>query len=265
MTRDPAPATRDTMARDHDLVERIRQGERKAIRDFYRRFHPLLMQWAERCGVEAGLRDEAATQCLNNALLVLRRYTTPMPRSLSAYLVIALRNAIRNSRRAENRDALRHRIAVREGAALGEWVISESCSEHSLRASEGPDREQPTVAPVLERLASALEEGLSADERRILGWVGDWVPQSVIAGWLGIPYPTLRSRVLRLRERLREVAARYASALDPDEQRVLKEFFRRTATSPRVRDVDRHNTTRSAVQHARGLEDKLKEADHVDQ
>jgi RNA polymerase sigma factor (sigma-70 family) len=215
-------------------VDRIRRHEPAALRDFFFRFEPLLMREAHYMRVPPDLRREMVTQCLNDAAVTLRRYMTPAPRSLHAYLLTAFRHDIMNARRDERRRHARHVAALREGAVDDEWVVPETASEHALRTSAGPDNQDNVLAPALERLASALDEGLSVEERQLLTWIGHWVPQRVIADWLGVTYGAVRVRVLRLRERLREAAIRYARQLSNDEQRALQRFFQRTSRPPSI-------------------------------
>jgi DNA-directed RNA polymerase specialized sigma24 family protein len=213
----------------------MRRYEAAALREFFTRFQPFLMREAYSMRIQAALCDEAVTQCLDDAAVSLMRHTMPIPRSLAGYLLTGFRHDVINARRDERQRQLHQRAAVREGTVAGEWIVPEASSEHALRASRGPAHQDDALDPVLARLAATLDEGLTADERRLLTWVGHWVPQRLIASWLGIGYGAVRARVLRLRDRLRGAAARYAGSLSAEEQRELQRFFRRTTVPPALR------------------------------
>ena len=117
----------------------------------------------------------------------------------------------------------------------GESVVREVCSEASIRASAGPAAETPPLSPVLERLSCVIDSGITDEERQILRWVSASIPQRLIAEWLGITHNAARVRVLRLRERLIELALRDAGPWRPGERQELYEFFRRSGLSERAR------------------------------
>lgn len=228
---------------DRELIARVRQLDPAALRAFFMRFHPLLMREARVFRVPFGLREELVTECLDDAAVALIRHTTPIPRSLPGHLLTAFRHDVLNARRNEGRRDVRNRTAVREGSAPHEWIIPETASEHALRSSEGPDDNERLLAPVLDRLASVLDEGLSSEERDLLTWVGQRIPQRTIAGWLGLSYGAVRTRVLRLRERLRQAAMRHAGQSSAEERIALQCFFRRTATPPSLRRTGPQRTS----------------------
>lgn len=221
---------------DRQLIEHMRREEPEALQEFFERFQPLLLRYARSLGVQSALREQVVLGCLDDVALVLMRHLTPIPRSLAAYLIRALRHDVLGERRGTGRRAARDEAALALRGAMTERVVLEVCSEESVRASAGPDWEAAALSPALERLASALDEGLTDEERCVLGWLGQWVPQALVADWLGISYGALRVRVSRLRDRLREAALRYAGQLPPEDRAVLQEFFRRTALTPRVSD-----------------------------
>lgn len=239
---------------DRELVERMRREELVALREFFERFRPLLVREARRLGVQPALRDETVLECLDDAAIRLLRHTTALPRSLAAYLVATLRHDVLNAARAAGRYVARNERAagVTNGEALrDDSVVLETCSEGSVRASAGPEWEVVPLAPAIEQLAHALDKDLSEEERRILGWLGQWVPQTRIADWLGISYGALRVRLTRLRDRLREATLQYVAELRPGERAVLQEFLRRTALTQRAadrcHDPDARRSTRSTA------------------
>jgi hypothetical protein len=143
------------------------------------------------------------------------------------------RHRLANDRRATNRRSAYGSAAVWTGD--GERVVREVLSEASIRASAGPAAEAPPLSPVLERLSRVIDAGISDEERQILRWVSAGIPQRLIAEWLGITHNAARVRVLRLRERLIELALRDDGPRRPGEREELYEFFRRSGLSERAR------------------------------
>ena len=91
------------------------------------------------------------------------------------------------------------------------------------------ERERDVLVQLVARRAALTRDLSSPLVARFLDWVARWVPQRVIAEWVGMTHGALRIRVWRLRERLREAAVVYADHLSPAERLELKDFFRRTA------------------------------------
>lgn len=231
-------------APDRDLVEAIRRKSEPALIEYYRRFRPLLHREAKGLGVQPALRTELVDDCLADVALRLLRHTMATPRVIAPYLVRALRLQRLELHRAETR-----RRELEEPWTVGTAAQSSDAdtpigrprlpnesridaamlSEATRRASLGPDRMLYALSPALQRLAHMLEEGLTDDERLLLVWVGNWVPQSEIAAWLGITHGAARNRVMRLRERLKRTAIRAALRFSESEQADLRSFFRRAA------------------------------------
>ena len=114
-----------------------------------------------------------------------------------------------------------------EAAGGSERVVSTASSDDALRASRGPGVEDQSLAPAIERLALELERDLTADERQILAWLSQRVPQRQIAEWLGITHGAARVRVARLRARLTAAAVRHADRTEGPERTELDRFFGR--------------------------------------
>ena len=228
---------RETMERrraawEQDLVARMRRDEPEAYREFFRYFRPLLIAEARRLRIQPALWQELADECLDDVAMRLRRYTTPIPRSLAPYLVRALRIHRLALRRDERRraDGDGDRSETDPAAPL-----TSALSQDALRASAGPDHEPTPASTALERLASMVEEGLSREEEVLLSWVSRYVPQSDVAQWLGISHGAARNRVMRLRARLKEVALQHVATFTGRERDELREFFRRTVAATRDR------------------------------
>ena len=229
---------------EQDLVAGMRRDEPEAYREFFRYFRPLLIAEARRLRIQPALWQELADECLDDVAMRLRRYTTPIPRSLAPYLVRALRIHRLALRRDERRRA--------DGEGDGDRSetdpaapLTSALSQDTLRASAGPDREPTPASTALERLASMVEEGLSREEELLLSWVSRYVPQSDVAQWLGISHGAARNRVMRLRARLKEVALQHVATFTGRERDELREFFRRTVAATRDRTSD--STERGAT------------------
>lgn len=231
---------------DQELVQRMRRDEAHAIREFYLRFTPALWKIARLARVQLALREDVVTDCLTDSALHLMQPTVPIPANLTGYLVAALRHRVANDRRATQRRNAKGTAATWIGD--GEPVVRELCSEASLRASEGPAADGAPLSPVLERLSRLIDASLSDDERQMLRWVSASIPQRVIAEWLGITHNATRVRVLRLRERLIELALKSNTGWSPRERQELYEFFRRSGLGERAaREI---NTSPDATPHA---------------
>ena len=217
---------------DQELLQRMRRDDAVAIREFYRRFMPVLWKEARRAHVQPALRDDLAFDCLGDSAIHLMQATVAVPSNLTGYLVAAFRHRLANDRRATKRRLAAGTAAV--SYATDERVVREVCSEASLRASAGPAAEAPPLSPVLERLSRVIDAGITDQERQILRWVSAAIPQRLIGEWLGITHNAARVRVLRLRDRLIEVALRYDGPWRPGEREELYAFFRRCGLSERA-------------------------------
>ena len=236
---------RRRVAWEQDLVAGMRRDEPEAYEEFFRCFRPLLIAEARRLRVQPALCREMADECLDDVAMRLRRYTTPIPRSLAPYLV----RALRIHRLALRREEKRRADGERDGETSDDdpaGPLASGLSEDALRASAGPDGERTPASTALERLATMVEEGLSREEELLLSWVSRWVAQSDIAQWLGISHGAARNRVMRLRARLKEVAFQHAATFSGREREELREFFRRTVAATRGTNGDRpeHGATR---------------------
>ena len=136
------------------------------------------------------------------------------------------KRALNTARDLRCRETLRERYATDAGGG-GERALHDAASEDAIRRSFGPAWEGVPRSPAIDRLARAVEQGLSDDERLLLAWLAARVPQRQIAAWLGVGHGAVRVRVTRLRARLRDSALRHAYRLDGEERRELDRFFRR--------------------------------------
>jgi len=236
---------------DRSLVEALRARIPEAVDEFVRRFEPAAARYARASEVEVSERSHWAIELLYEVAMTLTRSRGAPPRHLGAYVAGACRLRLQEMRASEVvyrtriGDALTdvHNDALR----LREVVVASLCSEYSLRDARGPEWEQPPLAPVLERLVTALDEGITPDERRLLKWLGDQVSYTTIAEWLGIRRPAAVSRIRRLRSRLIDAAFRYGAGLDRGERTELARFLRRTGAIDEGRVIALHSSTMRKV------------------
>ncbi len=236
----------------------MRAEDPRALAELYRRFAPLLRRRAAQWRVPGSSCDDLVEEVLGDAALALMRPGAATPRSIAAYLLVALRHRLANARRAavlRDRRALdaaepEHALAratptaramerVAEGrTAHGAMphtgkpvlaVVRAGLSTYSLRAAagEGVDVAPPELHPVLARLAVELDAGLREQDRQLLAWLADHVPMRTAAEWLGIGYDAALKRASRLRARLRVAALAHTDALPPGERRVVHAFLGR--------------------------------------
>lgn len=213
---------------DRELILRLRRDDPLALSEFYRRFTPELWKKAKLLGVQPALREEVVFETLGDAALHLMRDTVVVPTKLTGYLVNALRNHVRNARRAAKRRADAGAAAVSLDGSSHEAVVREVSSEAYVRASLGPAWESPRLPGALDRLARMLDAKLTADERRMLGWMQASVPYRLVGEWIGTTTNAARLRAFRLRDRLIEVAWQYEGPWNAAERQELAAFFRRS-------------------------------------
>lgn len=204
---------------DRSLVLRMRAGEERAFRDFFLRFEPLACHVATRAGVQPALRREAVDEGLATVALHLARPTSVTPERLAAYVAGALFSRLRDDRSTRERHERLEATAAEELHEGGEWVLAGTCSAASVRASVGEataDDVAPT--PALAALLDTVREATTEEERRVLGWLAERIPQRLIAEWTGVSHDVARKRIARLRTRLRAAVLRRAGEM-PDAER----------------------------------------------
>ncbi|HEY2854900.1 MAG TPA: hypothetical protein VGJ18_18730 [Gemmatimonadaceae bacterium] len=222
-----------------------------ALREVFR-----YARWAR---IPVDQRAHWVAELLFDVAITLGDQRHATPRHLGAYVTGACRLRVRETR---ERDATyRARIVdalsdIHENTTgFRQIVVDSLCSERSVRDARGPDWEPVPLAPVLERLVSAFDEGITEDERTMLRWLGAQISYTRIAEWLGITRPAAVSRIQRLRARLIEAAFRFVTELDLAERVELVRFLRRTGAVSEERilalEMSKHSplrtTTRSGV------------------
>jgi len=213
-------------ASDDAVVHAMRAGEEPAMREFIERYQSLVLVQARRFRLPEDERQHWTAEALYDVALSLIRSTRPAPTSLPGYLIAACRRKAMMSERARRSRMVRETAVA--GSVGGERVIVATCSEESLRQARGPLREVSPLSVVLERLVEALDDRLDTSERTLLSWMGQRVPYSTMATWLGISRSAVIKRAMRLRVRLLGVAMEFGQTLDAADRRELVRFFRRT-------------------------------------
>ena len=213
---------------DGALVAALRCEDEGALREFFLRFRPGLLEVARLLGVDSGERDSLVHDCLADVAVHLITSEAPAPQSLAGYLARCLRNRMLNQVRARERAERR----VRDGISEQEEPLAAGSSEHAVRVSAPPE-DAPSLSPALLRLAAALEAPLTDEERLLLVWMSRLVPHAEIAAWLGVAPKTAAKRIERLRERLQLAAFTYLERVDGDERRELIIFLDRAALAPK--------------------------------
>jgi len=213
---------------DRALILRMRAGEEHAFREFFLRFEPLALHLARRSGVQPALCREAAEEGLGRIALYLARPTSVTPERLAAYVAAAFLGPLRDSQRSESRRERLTLVAAGEIADSPEAAVASTCSEASLRASAGAYGEEASRSPAIAGLLAEVDALTTMEERRLLGYLAERVPQRLIADWTGVSHDAMRKRILRLRVRLRAGVLRYAATLPARERaEVMRALGRR--------------------------------------
>ena len=229
-------------ASDLRLIEGMRAMDSWAYHEFFERLTPLLLAHAQRCGVRREDRWMTVVELLDDLALRLTKLRQPVPRSLEAVAVVALRRRLISVRRNEAR---RHQLEGEHASLLpgGERVIASAASAASLDASDasgapGPGHVTAHGVDAIAALGRALRLELSEDDARLLEWVVERVPQREAAEWLGTSHGALRVRISRLKTRLRLAARRYEATLGGADREVVAGFLDRVEGAARKRIDD---------------------------
>jgi len=212
--RESARAAR--RAADRALVARLRVRDEAAYREFFLQHRGLLLELARRDGVRTDRREEIVGDFMAAIAMKLARPRSAVPESLAAYVATSFRHHLIDRARAASvrGDVLREALSERDS---GEQVVASLSSESALHESS-PGERGLALSPVLRALLRHIENETSEDERRLLRWLAEHVPQRQIAEWIGITHGAARLRVMRLRARLRESVLDHAGRLPPSER-----------------------------------------------
>jgi DNA-binding CsgD family transcriptional regulator len=219
---------------DVALVDAMRASVPEAWTEFDARFRPLLERYASRIGIPRWEWSCCITEGLDDEALQLIERSREVPQHMAAYLV----RAVRNRHLALKRAAMRRDSRYARAAAVAESPegrLGPLVSEHTRRACEPPrvSEERQTPPSGVTRLAQLLSARLSDEERQMLAWVSEGVPQRVIGDWLGINREAAKKRIARLCRRLRGAAAALSAELPPDSRREIDRFLQRAGEGAR--------------------------------
>jgi DNA-directed RNA polymerase specialized sigma24 family protein len=204
-----------------------------------RRHHRLLLRYARRARLGVADADDAdvlTMEVIEDAVLRLVEPSAVVPRDVSAYLAKAFRNRYLNRvREARTRERHTQAAAAAGEAGFEGGVVTALVSEAGMRDAHsdgGMDRAPACVRRGVLRLGAVLDAALSDDERQLLTWVSEHVPQRVIAEWLGVSFVAARQRLSRLRRRLHALADRHVATLDAAERAEVEAVLHRNGGAP---------------------------------
>ncbi len=238
--RDPARSARTTWrARsDRELIVAMRADIGAAFEEFVARYQPLLLARSRRFDMPQWEREDCVAEVLESMMLRLVRPDVRAPREMAAYLTRALHNRLV--------DIVRARTArVAEASCMADWshvalegAVTALASRHAVTSCGAfPKETSSALSPVLERLARALTDPLSDDERQLIGWESNMIPHRTIAEWLGVSHAAATKRIWRLRTRLRELAMKHVEALGlEDRAEVERVIDRLQPAAPNQKD-----------------------------
>ena len=216
--------------REEALMGRMRLGEESAFHEYLARYEPVLHDVAiERRYYRRGGPD-IVLQALDAVAERIRTHRLPRGARLGPYLVCAMRNLVIDRWRAARSRERAERDAATALDGLGEAAVRSACSAYTLRLVRAPDTEEDEdMDDAVRAFHDYIESLLTPDERRILGWLGEWVSQREIAEWTGAGHGATRMRIQRLRRRVLAAAKQYLAGLDRDTREHLERLYLRQA------------------------------------
>ena len=229
-----------------ELVRLMRQGDYLALREFARRYRPMLRRYCDQAGLDVRDFVSLAADVLGDVALQLIESRGAVPETVDNLLITMFKNRFIDEERKEGRRAARAQTAGADGEEM-DGVSRAVSSEASVRAASGPLWEAVPLARGVERLASMLDEGLTEEERMLLSWVSAHRPQTQIAEWLGLSYSAARKRLERLRARLSDLAKQYQHSLSGRDRRDVDRFFARFDDMLQDRKLPPSDETRAAI------------------
>lgn len=206
---------------DAELLIALRRCDTRAYEAFARRFSGVLLDQAQRLGIDRGERETVVTEFLDD--IIIRLATREAPRSLGYFVVVAFRNHVLDARRAARR-------RTESTSADAEDVLHASCSAYTVQVAEAPCT-VATDSSAARDLIARVVAGCTESERQLLLWSAHHVPLREVAGWLGISHAAVRQRVVRLRARLMRDTARHLDALAPAERARAMTLLRRAGVT----------------------------------
>ena len=219
---------------DAALIDAMRGSVPEAWTEFDARFRPLLERYAVRIGIPRWEWSSCITEVLDDEALRLIERSREVPQQMAAYLIRAVRNRHLALKRAALRRDNRYAGAA-SAEESSERSVESLVSEHTRRACEPPrvSEEQQPTATGARRLGELLSARLSDEERQMLAWVAEGVPQRVIAEWLGTNREAAKKRIARLCRRLRGAVEALTVELPPDARREIDRLLHRAGNERR--------------------------------
>ena len=216
---------------DRELIVAMRAGTSAAFDEFVARYEPLLQLRSRRVRLPEWERDECVAETLESVILHLLKPNVRAPATMAGYLTRALYNRLEDARRARSVRWKREGSAADRSDRARDGAVTSVVSAYTVHACTSMNAESLQLAPGLERLAAALLQPLSDDERLLIGWESSMIPHRTVAEWLGISRGAATKRIWRLRERLRAIAAAHIRALTPAERLEVERFVLRQLES----------------------------------
>jgi hypothetical protein len=201
------------------------QGDENQLRDFFKFFHPLLLDQARIMGVDADQRDETVTTFLDDKIIELTAMEMP-PSSLIGYVVRGFRNRVRNLVRDRNTRMRIYTEAAVDVGASTQLLVAECHSDYSTNAARGQS-EGTIQNDMLNRLAHFIQGELSAEDAELLIESARRTPLREIAEWHEISYAACRTRLHRLRSRTHQLTRDFVRNLSVTERTTIEKFLRR--------------------------------------
>jgi DNA-directed RNA polymerase specialized sigma24 family protein len=218
---------------DAQLVAALRRGELEVLGEFVFRFGRVVMGQARHFGIPSDERRAWAKELLYDVALRIGKPGTRVPEHIRAFLITAAHHKLVSELRADRRWGQQEDSIDAPPRPLDEQGLEGGCSEYSRRASGALGQESPPLSPLLQRLVNLVEEGLTAEEHRLLQLVLSDTPHREIARLFSISRSGVTHRVNRLFHRLQEAAKCHAFHASPRERAQLRrvlppDFFKDT-------------------------------------
>jgi RNA polymerase sigma-70 factor (ECF subfamily) len=174
-------------AADDALVERLREGERAAVEEAYRAHHAAIRGFARRLVGDAAAAEDIVHEAFVALPRAIRRFRGDG--TLRAFLIgVAANHSRRHIRSAMRRRRATERLAARE----------------ELRAHTIDATDQLITRQLAGKLWAALDE-LPVDQRVVFVLCEAEQRTSVeVAGIVGVPEGTVRTRLFHAKRKLRE-------------------------------------------------------------
>jgi hypothetical protein len=202
----------------------MRAEDPRAIEEFVVRAQRTIHDRARQSGIPYEACDDCTVDVVDDVALLIVTGKVRPSRSIGAYVMKVFRTRLAQRSRDEQKRTERERQAGLSDSDARQFA---AMSEDAWRSSHASaDDGALPVSSALARLAEVIEGGVTAEERRILEWLSNYVSQRDICRWLGVSYAAGTQRLWRLRERLKRAALAHASAFSEADRREVNRFLR---------------------------------------